>query len=234
MVPRQTIPALFNGDRLTQAEFHRRYEASPKGVKAELIGGIVYMPSPVGEIHGLYSGDLGCLFNLYKRATPGVRMADNATTILGDESEPQPDLMLYIMPEHGGQTRTRVTNNIRYILGAPELVAEIAHSRVAIDLHRKRDDYQQSGVVEYIVWCVEEHELHWFHFPSRKAISPDQDGVVRSKVFPGLWLDVPALLTEQYNRQTEVLQQGLGSRPHAAFVKRLAAARKRRPDQGAP
>src|SRR5262249_31825164 len=104
-VRKDTVPPLCNGDSLTQAEFHRRYEASPEDLKAELIGGVVYMASPVGELHGVYQGDLGFLFNYYKRATPGVQMADNITTILGSESEPQPDLMLYISPESGGQTR---------------------------------------------------------------------------------------------------------------------------------
>jgi len=223
------VPALHNGDRLTQAEFHRRYEAAPPDLKAELIGGIVYLASPADELHGVYHGDLGYLFGCYQRATPGMQAADNVTTILGDESEPQPDLMLYILPEYGGQTRVAVINDIRYVQHAPELVAEISHSRVAIDLHQKREDYRRHGVVEYLVWNVAERELHWFHFPSQGTIGPNREGVAKSKVLPGLWLDVQAVVTEQYARQTEVLQQGLASKPHAAFVKRLAAAHKHRP-----
>jgi hypothetical protein len=40
-------PGLCNGDRLTRAEFERRYSAMPTVKKAELIEGVVYMPSPV-------------------------------------------------------------------------------------------------------------------------------------------------------------------------------------------
>src|SRR5262249_51120107 len=100
------VPLLHNGDRLTQKEFHRRYEAYPEDVKFELIGGIVHMPSPLGRLHGVYHLSLGSLLSRYQESTPGVEGLDNATTILSEESEPQPDLTLRILPEHGGQTST--------------------------------------------------------------------------------------------------------------------------------
>src|SRR6266446_3414623 len=91
-----TVPALHNGDRLTQREFHRRYEAYPGGVRFELIGGIVFMASPMRRKHSQYDDELGYLLGYYRRKTEGVESIHGASTILGEESEPQPDLGLLI------------------------------------------------------------------------------------------------------------------------------------------
>jgi len=224
---RMTKPAeapllLCNGDRMKQAEFHRRYEAYPGHEKFELVGGIVYMASPLRRPHGIYQPKLSLALVTYEGGTPGVELSDNATVILGEESEPQPDLALRILTECGGQSR--VTED-EYYEGAPELLAEIAHSSRALDMNRKRQDYQQAGVLEYLVLCVEERELHWFDFASRGMIRPDRKGVLRSRVFPGLWVHAAALLERDGPRLVEVVQQGLSSRAHAAFVKRLEKAR---------
>jgi Uma2 family endonuclease len=218
------VPPLVHGQRLKQPEFHRRYEAYPEDVKFELIGGVVYMASPLRRPHGSYHPVLSGVFWLYGSATPGVEVLDNATTILGEESEPQPDLELRVLSAFGG--RSRETED-EYVEGPPELIAEIAHSSRDIDLNRKRDDYERAGVVEYLVLCVAEQELHWFHFPSSRPIRPNREGVWHSRVFPGLWLDGRALLARDSARLIEVIQQGLASRPHAAFVKRLQAAHRR-------
>src|SRR5262245_35923620 len=170
-------PPLENGDRLTQAEFHRRYQACPESVKAELIGGIVYMASPLRRPHATHHPELSGVLWLYKGATPGIEVLDNATTILGEESEPQPDLALRILPEWGGQSRTDEDD---YIVGPPELVAEVAHSGVAIDMHQKREDYCQAGVLEYLVLCLEQEEIHWFSFESGRPITPNRKGIYRS------------------------------------------------------
>src|SRR5947207_4910099 len=89
-----SVPLLVPGQRLKQPEFHRRYEMYPEDVKFELIGGIVYMASPLGFEHGSYPPELTGVFWLYKSRTPGIQVLDNTTTILGEESEPQPDLDL--------------------------------------------------------------------------------------------------------------------------------------------
>ena len=218
-------PLLCNGDRMKQPEFHRLYEAYPEDVKFELVGGIVYMASPLGRPHGVYHTRLGTVLGIYDSETPGVEASDNSTAILGEESEPQPDLALRILPECGGQSGV---NEDEYYTGPPELIAEIAHSSRAIDMNQKREDYQRAGVLEYVVLCVRERELHWFHFPSRRMIRPDRQGVARSRVFPGLWIDVPALLKRDGRRLAAVVREGLASPGHAAFVKRLEKARKRR------
>src|SRR5262245_5995245 len=122
---RRPLPLLENGDRMTQPEFHRRYEAYPKDAKIELIGGIVYMASPMRLPHGTYHVKLSTVLDVYASGTSGLQVADNATAILGDESEPQPDLLLRILEEYGGQSKE---NAEQYIEGAPEFIAEIAHS----------------------------------------------------------------------------------------------------------
>jgi Uma2 family endonuclease len=213
-----SIPLLHSGDRLTQREFHRRYEAYPEDVKFELIGGIVYMASPLRRLHAIYHLKLGTLLSLYADATPGVEALDNATTILGEESEPQPDLALRILPEYGGQS---FTDQKDYVNRAPELIAEVAHSSHAIDLHQKKDDYEKAGVVEYLVLSVDEKSFHWFHFKSKRKIQPDSKGIYRSRVFPGLWIDSRALLAREAARVNKVLQEGLASSAHAAFVRKL-------------
>lgn len=215
---------LVNGERMSQPEFHRRYEACPEDQKWELIGGIVYMASPLSLAHSDYDGEIGYILETYRRATPGTQVTHNATAILDDESEPQPDLGLRILSEYGGQSQTTPDD---YLHGAPELLVEIAHSRRAIDMHDKRDDYERTGVLEYFVLCWEEQEVHWFHFPSGDLIQPNRQGLSRSQVFPGLWVDVAALLRRDSERLMEVLQQGIVSRAHAAFVKRLQAAHRK-------
>jgi len=215
---------LHNGDCMTQAEFHRRYETYPEDEKFELIGGIVYMSRPLLREHGTYHPELSLVLTLYKAGTPGIEVADNMTTILGEESEPQPDLMLRRLTEYDGQSSY---NKKSYLVGAPELVAEIAHSTRAIDMNRKHTDYLKAGVQEYVVLCVEEQELYWFHFPSRRRLKPDKQGVWKSLVFPGLWLDGPALIARDTARLIATAQQGTATPEHAAFVEQLLAARDR-------
>lgn len=213
---------LRTGDKMTREEFHRVYEMMPEHVKAELIGGIVYVASPLSRGHGTNHLPLGSLFFAYEGATSGVESGDNTTVLLGDESEPQPDLYLRILPEWGGQSRT---SNDDYVDGAPELVAEIAHSSRSIDLHAKRDDYTRYGVQEYLVVSLRERQLRHFDLRARQELPPEADGIVRLRTFPGLWVDAEALLAKDHARLMATLQRGLATPEHAVFVERLAAAR---------
>jgi Uma2 family endonuclease len=222
---RRIVPALppeelHSGDRLSREEFHRIYERMPPDFKAELVGGIVYVASPLKRPHSTDHVFLTGLFANYVLGTPGVEAGDNATVLLGDEGEPQPDLYLRIRPECGGQSRTTPDE---YVEGAPELVAEIAHSSRAIDLHRKRDDYTHHGVREYLVFCVRERQLRWFDLRADQELTADADGIIRVHCFPGLWIDVEALVA-QNPRMLTVLQQGMATAGHAAFVQALAEA----------
>ncbi|MBV9124649.1 MAG: Uma2 family endonuclease [Planctomycetes bacterium] len=218
------LSLLENGDRMKQPEFHRRYLAYPEEVKFELIGGIVYMASPLRWPHGLYHIQLAGLFFLYTAATPGTQSGDNTTVILGEESEPQPDLVLRILAERGGHSRE---NQEEYLEGPPELIAEIAYSSRAIDLHQKKEDYQKAGVLEYLVLSVESQELYWFSFETADLLKPNRKGVYGSRVFPGLWINGPALLAQDSSQLAATVQEGIRSRGHTQFVKRLQAARRK-------
>lgn len=140
--------------------------------------------------------------------------------ILGEKSEPQPDLYLRILPELGGSSTTEDD----YVCGAPEFVIEVAHSTAAIDLHDKKDDYERSGVAEYLVICLEEGRTYWFDLVGGRTRKVPAGGIVRSKAFPGLWIDTQALFRGDLNRMVQVLNDGLASAEHARFARRLAKA----------
>jgi Uma2 family endonuclease len=206
---------LENGDSLSQPEFHRRYQGYPEDRKIELVGGIVYMASPVRRPHGTFSVLLILLLGQYWMKTPGTEVADNMTAILGEDSEPQPDVLLRLTAECGGQSSY---NEEQYLVGAPEMVVEIAHSSRALDMNQKKHDYFKAGVQEYLVLCIEEHELHWFHFPSRRKLKADKNGVFKSKVFPGLWVDSAALLAKDSSKLLATVNLGLETKAHTDFV----------------
>src|SRR5205823_2102877 len=124
-----------------------RYEAMPPHVRAELIGGIVYMASPLKVPHGRHHGLSITWLGLYMANTPGTDVLDNATTILGDDSEPQTDANLIVLPEYGGQTKINEDN---YLEGPPEFISEVSDSSESYDLNAKRKDYEQAGVLEYV------------------------------------------------------------------------------------
>jgi Uma2 family endonuclease len=215
------VPALENGDRLTRAEFERRYEAMPHLKKAELIEGVVYVPSPVRHRrHGSPHAHLiGWLFQ-YAAHTPGVEVGDNSSVRLDLDNEPQPDALLFIDPTCGG--RVRISGD-GIIEGAPELVAEVASSSVSYDLHAKLHVYRRNAVSEYIVWRVLEQAVDWFvlrdgHY---ERMPLDAQGLLRSEVFPGLWLDPAALLRGDLATVLAVVQQGRAGPEHDAFVARL-------------
>src|SRR5881296_2504518 len=177
------LPPLEAGDHLDQATFHARYEAMPPDFRAELIGGVVFVPSPLRKAHGRHHAlVMGWLIN-YWIATPGTETMDNATAILGDDSEPQPDATLIIEPESGGQTRVSEDG---YATGPPELIVEVASSSESIDLHRKCRDYERAGVLEYVVVVLRQHVVRWFVLQdgAYQEMWVDADGIFRSRVFP--------------------------------------------------
>lgn len=218
------VPPLRPGDRLTQQEFHRRYEAYPDDVKFELIGGIVYMASPARQGHGKPWLHLATALGLYEESTPGVDGFVDVTTILGDESEPQPDLTLRILPECGGRSRTDEDD---YIRGSPEWLGQVAYSTRRLDLGSRRADYERAGVREYFVVCVGEDEVQYFDLARKRRIKPSADGLYHSRIFPGLWIDSAALLDGNLSRLLAGVRAGLTSPEHAAFVKKLEAARRK-------
>jgi hypothetical protein len=215
---------LEDGDQLTRDEFERRYDAMPQLKKAELIEGRVHIPSPARwNLHAGPHADLvGCL-GVYRASTPGVRVGDNGSLRLDLENEPQPDAAMIVEPAFGGRVRLSPDD---YVIGAPELLAEVAASSVNIDLTTKFRVYRRNQVQEYIVWRVLERALDWFVLRQNQydRLPLDPAGIYRSEVFPGLWQDAANLTQFNLAPVLQVLQQGLASPEHADFVRRLQQA----------
>lgn len=206
------------GSHLDAEDFLCRYEAMPEIKKAELINGIVYMGSPVradqhGEPDNLAQG---CLF-FYSTATPGVKASNNTTVRLGPKNIPQPDGLLRSLPECGGAARLNARG---FLEGPPELVVEIAASSASMDAHEKLAAYRECGIPEYLLWRTEDEQINWWALENGeyRLLPRWADGTLRSRIFPGLWLDVDALLKGDAAKAVAKLQEGLQSPEHAAFV----------------
>src|SRR6185503_5863036 len=187
-------PPLQNGDRLSRDEFERRYDAMPELKKAELIDGVVHLPSPVKHRqHGRpHARLMGWLFTYHTR-TPGTDLGCDSSVRLGRRNEPQPDACLFILPDHSGTARISADD---FLEGSPEFVAEVAASSASYDLHSKLAVYLRNGVREYLVWRVFDRKVDWF---ARKRgryqpIPAGRTGILKSLVFPGLWLDPAAMV----------------------------------------
>jgi Uma2 family endonuclease len=218
------VPPLRHGDRLTREEFERRYAAMPHVKKAELIEGIVFMPSPARfDHHGEPQDDLITWIGYYRSKTPGVRSGGNATTRLAADSEPQPDELL-LLPQHAGGSA--MIDEDGHVSGPPDLICEVAASSKRTDLGPKKKAYCRFGVREYLVWRVNDHEIDWFelHKGKYKSMPKRDDGLLCSKVFPGLWLDVNALIAGDLPRVFAAIDRGTSTDEHAAFVRRLSTA----------
>ncbi len=219
---RHALPRpLENGAHLSASEFLRRYEAMPEVKKAELIGGIVYMASPVrADQHGDPDSLMQGWLCAYAIATPGVKSTTNSTVRLGADDVPQPDGALRILPEYGGRVRLDAKG---YLQGGPDLVVEVAASSASVDTHEKLLAYRRAGVAEYIVYRTEDDAVDWWVLAEDeyRPVPADEKGILRSKVFPGLWLGIEALVGGDGLKMMAILQKGLQSKDHAAFVSEL-------------
>ena len=214
-------PPLESGDRLTRPEFERRYAAATV-TKAELIEGVVYVASPLrfqqhAEPHSRIHGWVWT----YQVMTPGLSLGIEPTVRLDLDNEPQPDIVLRVDEAAGGQTRVDENG---YLEGAPELVIEIAASSAAIDLGNKKQIYRRNGVAEYLVWQVFEQKIDWYHLTEGEyqPLPMDDQGVIRSQRFPGLWLAAAAMLAGDMAQVLTVLQTGLQSPTHKALAADLS------------
>lgn len=221
---RKLLPPLVAGQRLDQPTFHERYTAMPPGTRAELVGGIVYMPSPMSVEHSDADELAAFWLVTYRVATPGLKGGGGATTKLGRSGEVQPDRQLRIRPEFGG--RTRIADG--FIVGAPEFVLEIAKTSLAYDLGEKKAEYEAAGVLEYAVADMNGREIFWFALRDGRYadLAAGPDGIFRSEVFPGLWLGPVAFFDDDADGVVATLNRGLATPEHAAFVARLQAARR--------
>ncbi|MEM8529989.1 MAG: Uma2 family endonuclease [Chloroflexota bacterium] len=215
---------LENGDRLNRYEFERRYTAMPEVKKAELIERIVHIQSPVHNSHAQSHSQWITWLGTYSAMTPGTLVSDNTTVRLGIDNEPQPDALLRLTPEVGGTSHITEDD---YIEGPPELIIEIAGSSAAIDVHDKKQMYRRNGVQEYLVWRVYDRQIDWWELVDSeyRPLSVDEQGVVQSRVFPGLCLAVAELLQGNVAAVLTTLQQGMQTPDHTAFVERLTGAK---------
>ncbi len=219
------VPPLESGDRLLRGEFERRYEAMPHLKKAELVDGVVYVPSPTRHAeHGAPHADVIGWLTLYRARTPGVEVGDNATLRLDIDNEPQPDALLRLPPELGGRSRI---DEDGYVSGPPEMIVEVAASSASYDLHDKLRAYRRNGVPEYLVWRVLDNALDWFvlEADAYRRLEGDDQGALRSQWFPGLWLAQSALLARNVSAVLATLENGLCSAEHARYVQDLEARR---------
>lgn len=210
---------LRDGVRMDRETFHRLYEQTPEGFKAELIGGVVHMAAAMRVPHAEHTDLLRTWLTVYRFATPFVRGGGEATVLLGDESEPQPDGLIWI---EGGSAHL---SDDEYLVGAPEFVAEVADSTIGTDLGPKRADYEHHGVAEYLVIDIRRRRAVWFIRDSEGnyvELEPDENGLLKSRVFPGLWLDPKAFCRLDGVKVLEVANEGHASREHAEFVAALA------------
>lgn len=222
--PRNGMPPLLPGDFLTRAEFERRYQAHPEIKKAELIEGIVYMPSPVSAgRHGDPHFNLITWLGVYGATVPGLHGSDNATLRLDNLNEPQPDALLRLDTAHGGRARL---DEEGYLEGPVELILEIAASSASYDMNQKKAVYARHGIQEYLVVLTHEQRVVWFILRDGAYVelAPGEDGILRSEIFPGLWLQPAALWDNDMASLLRTVQQGIASPAHRAFLQTLTNA----------
>lgn len=221
--PAQTlVPPLHDGDCLDSVEFIRRWEALPDLKHAELLGGMVHMPSPVSSPHSLYHFALSGWLSFYKAHTPGCEGGLEGTWLMSKDDVPQPDLALWLLPELGGKAQV----DGKYPTGAPELIVEVAASSKVRDLGIKLELYERMGVREYLVALTSEREFVWKQLVNGtyQSVESDLNGVLRSPSFPGLWLHLPSLWNRDQAALLAMVSQGFATAEHAQFVAHSLAA----------
>lgn len=210
------VPPLRHGDRLSRAEFERRWDAAPDRKFAELLDGVVNLHRPGTVTYGGARADLVGWLGLYHFHTPGTQGLCRASLRLDDANMTQPVAIL--RPTHSG---TSCVDPDGILSGPPELVAEVPPSE---NRRVKKALYRAKGVQEYLVWRVDDGAVDWFVLrpTGYEPLPVGADSVVRSEVFPGLWLDPAALVAGDGPALLRAAQLGHGSPEHAAFVRRLA------------
>ena len=213
------LPSLATGDNLSREEFIEIWEQLPDIKRAELIGGMVLMPSPTTIDHGDMDNNAAGWICYYKAMTPGCAGGSNSTIFLLDDV-PQPDANLRIITEFGGKSWVEG----KYLHGSPELLLEVCNTTGAIDLHQKLELYEEARVQEYLVIVVQKKEIRWHRLVKGKykLLTADAQGVFRSVAFPGLWLDRKALFADDIAKVIASLQSGIDSDDHQKFVDDLA------------
>lgn len=208
--PQPLVSRLVTGIHMSREEFLRAWEATPELKNAELIEGIVYVPSPVSPSHAFFDSLLISRLVIYAASKPGLEAGNNATWIML-ESSPQPDAHLRRLPEFGGTSG--IAGNL--LNGAPELAVEICVTSREVDFGPKLALYQRAGVREYITLETLISRVQWrvLDNGSCRNIEPDAEEVFRSDFLPGLWLDSKALWSRDSGALLATLQKGIAATP---------------------
>ncbi|MBX2999036.1 MAG: Uma2 family endonuclease [Caldilineaceae bacterium] len=211
-------PPLHNGDRLSRAEFEQIYKARPDIKKAELIEGVVYMSSPLYADHAEAHSDIDGWLAVYRSTTPGIRVMNNLSVRLDADNEVQPDVAVFVDPQ-------RIIPVSTFVEAIPALAVQIASSSAAYDLHQKLHVYRRNGVQEYLVLLVHEKETRWYRWQEGdyRQLQPDAEGILRSEMLPGLWFHSGHFWQRDLAGVLAVLQKGIASPDHEAFVKSLSS-----------
>jgi Uma2 family endonuclease len=222
LIPAPAVPLLRDGDRMDRDEFERRWDAMPELKHAELIEGVVSMAAALSADHGTPHFTLQGLLFMYQVQTKGVMGAGGASVRFDSRNMPQPDCLLRLEGSVGGQS---LVSQDRYFEGGPELIAEIANTSKARDLGVKKGVYLRNNVREYIVWRVQDRVVDWFVLREGRYVllQPDANGILKSEIFPGLWLDPAALIADDSAAMLRVAQLGIDSPEHTAFLAKLQA-----------
>jgi hypothetical protein len=216
-------PTLETGDNLTPDEFLRIWDQLPHIKRAELIGGVVYMPAALGTDHGGDNFNVTTWLGVYRAATPGCVGGNDVTCIFLADC-PQPDVNLRVVTEFGGKSWIEDQR----ICGSPELLVEVCNTTESMDLHQKFELYKEARVQEYLVVIVKKKQIRWHRLVKGdyRLIASDADGIYGSVVFPGLWLDSKALFKDDLAKVLATLQTGIDSDEHQRFVAKLAARKR--------
>lgn len=212
------IPPLRDGDRLTADEFHRRYEAMPHIINANLINGVVYVTPHFRCAHGEANATLCGLFGSYTRRLHGIQELINITWRVDAHNEPQPNFVARYTSRRNGNSRY---DSDGFLTGVPEFVGEIADDdTVELDAGPKRELYQRIGVREYFLWRVREKRIDWWGLVDGiyQPVPTDHAGVAHSRVFPGFRVNIPVLLRDDARQVADTIDTGLASPEYQAFA----------------
>ena len=220
--PERIIPPLRDGDRLDREEFHRRYEAMGEGAWAELIDSVVHLDRVPGDYtSGRTRATLSGWIGSYRLHTPNLQAAIHLTTFVDTRNVFQPAVSLM----RSDTARQRLGKD-GYLRGSPDFACEVREGGDGcVDLNAKRLAYEQAGLGELLVVLLDKPwRVRWLSLVhgAFADVHPDPaDGLFKSRVFPGLWLDVDALFADDLQRLSAAVERGCATPEHAAFVERL-------------
>ena len=196
----------------------------PDSLKAELIEGTVYLMSPpVSNEHSEPHFDLIFWLGLYCFASVGVAGADNG--ILRSTWTMSRSLMHFFesslnLADSRARAPTTTLRDARTGCGNRREQCKLRPSRKT-----ERLSPQRSSRIRCLACVRQGNRLVHFCDGTYEHLEPGADGVLRSRVFPGLALDATAFLNGDMARVNTVMQESLKSPEHAAFVERLKAMR---------